>query len=246
MLRFIYPRSDIYIHAQIYISTSDLYIRAQIYISVLRYIYIHAQIYISTSRFIISTLRFIYPCSDLYIHSQIYISMLRFINPCSDLLRFIYPCSDLYIHAQIYISMPRFIFLCPATNQARAGGLPPSSKHARAGELPPLIQTRIVTNQARAGELPALIQTQGTGLVHVTGQHPSAVLLCMPARVVPTKSQYTIEFMDMLRHCLIYTSPNYPNRLGAWSNPTTIVQPTSPQISSQGLHVPHLSCRVAG
>ncbi len=114
-------------------------------------------------------LRFIYPRSDIYIHAQIYISALRYIYPRPDfqiyisVLRYIYPRSDIYIHAQIYISTLRFIYPCPDlyfyANQARAGELPPSSKHARAGELP------------------ALIQTQGTGLVHVTGQHPSAVLL---------------------------------------------------------------------
>ncbi len=49
MLRFIYPRSDIYIHAQIYLS-------------------MHAQIYMSTSGLI-------YPRSDLYIHAKIYISI---------------------------------------------------------------------------------------------------------------------------------------------------------------------------
>ncbi len=77
MLRYIYPCSDIYIHAQIYIS-------------MLRFIYPCSDI--------------IYPCSDLYIHAQIYIYMLRFIYPSPDLYFhaqiyiFISTCIFIYIY----------------------------------------------------------------------------------------------------------------------------------------------------
>ncbi len=92
MLRYIYPRSDLYIHAQIYIymlrfiyPCSNIYIRAQIYTYMLR---------------------FICTCSDLYIHAQIYLSISRFIFPCSDLY--------IHVHMHIYIYIYEKIALLPS------------------------------------------------------------------------------------------------------------------------------------